>query len=107
MSATIINKMLVRAVYDNDICRVNELLVMGADPNYTYKRKGMSCNLPKVCLQYKFTEILKSLLRNGASINLAMKNDLLSEINYEDRELIDLLESIVPAKSKSDQIHYA
>ena len=107
MSATIINKMLVRAVYENDICRVNELLMMGADPNYTYKRKGLPCNLLKVCLQYKFVEILKSLLKNGASINLAMKNDLLSEVNYEDRELIELLESIVPVKSKSNQIHYA
>jgi hypothetical protein len=100
MSATIINKMLVKAVYENDLCRVNDLLLLGANPNYTYKRNGVSGNLIRVCLQYKFIEILRALLNYGATTSTTMKRDLLSEVSHKEKELIALIESIKPIKSQ-------
>lgn len=99
MGATIINKMLVRAVYENDISRVNELLLMGADPNYTFKRKGKSCNLLKVCMQQRYVEVLKSLIQYGAGVTASLKNDLLCELHHKEKELISLVERMEPLRN--------
>ena len=93
--------MLVRAVNENDKCRVIELLIMGADPNYSYRHKGLSCNLFKVCIQLKLIDIFKTLLCHGAIINATMKNELLDELDSQDEEFLAVVKSIEPVKTKS------